>query len=344
MEQVKYYLTTISRDQVIDVLIAIGIIIFIRIFSASISYFIVRMLKIKERKPKRVKDSALYKPLIVVIQITGWYLAFLFIKEGLLISNEIALVVQKGYLAIITIAFGKGLATSFMPNSTLVKKIKDRLDNEVEDSMFQFGLKFVRGLIYIITGFIVITELGINLNGLVAGLGVFSVVITLAAQDTARNLFGGLVIFLDKPFIVGDWIQMTTYEGTVEDITFRSTRLRTSENSLINIPNSVLSSAAIVNWSKMERRRYKLELNVDIETPLDELQKVSDRISKMLKERDVVIDETIMVRFDKISADGIGLLIYTFTNSVDYDSFIEQKEKINYKVMQILRENNIKIV
>lgn len=126
--------------------------------------------------------------------------------------------------------------------------MKEKTSQNVEDSMFDFVLKIIRAIIYIIAGFIVITLLGFNLNGLVAGLGIGGVIVTLAAQDTAKNLFGGLVIFLDKPFIVGDWIQMDKYEGTVEDITFRSTRVRTFENSVVNIPNSIISNSSIINW------------------------------------------------------------------------------------------------
>ena len=86
--------------------------------------------------------------------------------------------------------------------------------------------------IYIIAVFIILALLEIDLTGLVAGLGIGGIIVTLAAQDTAKNLFGGLVIFLDKPFNVGDWIEMDPYEGTIEDITFRTTRIRTFENSL----------------------------------------------------------------------------------------------------------------
>ena len=108
--------------------------------------------------------------------------------------------------------------------------------------MFDFSFKIIRGVIYVVAIFIIIANLGIDISGLIAGLGLGGVIITLAAQDTAKNLIGGVVIFLDKPFVVGDWIQMDTFEGTVEDITFRSTRVRTFENSVVNIPNSVIAN------------------------------------------------------------------------------------------------------
>ena len=124
--------------------------------------------------------------------------------------------VTKIFEIVSVISFAKGLAESLTVQSSFVKTIKQKLDKDEDDTMFEFVFKIIRAIIYIIAGFIVITLLGINLNGLVAGLGIGGVIVTLAAQDTAKNLFGGLVIFLDKPFVVGDWIQMDNYEGTVE--------------------------------------------------------------------------------------------------------------------------------
>ena len=192
--------------------------------------------------------------------------------------------------------------------------------------MFRFVLKAIRIVIYLIAGFLVLTELNYNINGLVAGLGLGSVVITLAAQDTAKNLFGGLVIFLDKPFIVGDWIELEGYEGTVEDITFRSTRVRTFENSLVNIPNSVIANSSIINWSKMEKKRNKVNLCLELDTPLEKVQIVQKRIKDMLIQHDDVIDETIIVRFDNITDNGINLMVSSYTNSIDYASYLEEKK------------------
>ena len=166
---------------------------------------------------------------------------------------------------------------------------------------------------------------------------------TLAAQDTAKNLFGGLVIFLDKPFVVGDWIQFDKYEGTVEDITFRSTRIRTFENSVVNVPNSVLSNTSINNWSRMEKRRFKCTLCLEIGTPLEKVHKLTDRIQEMLIKHDDIIDESVIVKFDSISDNGIDLLVYSYTNSIDYASFLEEKEKINYMLMKLLEEENVRL-
>lgn len=241
------------------------------------------------------------------------------------------------------LVFAKGLANSFSNDSSLTKKMKERWNKKIEDSMFSFILKAIRGIIYTVAGFIVITELGFDLSGLVAGLGIGGVILTLAAQDTAKNLFGGLVVFIDKPFVVGDWIQMDTFEGTVEDITFRSTRIRTFENSVVNVPNSIISNASIINWSKMEKRRYKLNLIIELDTPLEKLERFKIRVQDMLQSREAIFDDSIIVKFDTIADNGLNVLVCSYTDSVDYASYLAEKEDINYKIMKILQEENIEL-
>lgn len=335
------FIGNVTAVQVVDVLIAIGIILFFRIFSSSFSYIIIRMFKIKEKKSKSIKESAFYNPLKIFFVILGFYLAIVFLKVPLNITDDIMFVVYKAFIIIGTIAFAKGLAASFTPKSSLYEKVKEKTSKDIEDSMFDFILKIIRFVIYIIAGFIVITALGINLNGLVAGLGIGGVILTLAAQDTAKNIFAGLIVFLDKPFIVGDWIQVDKFEGTVEDITFRSTRVRTFENSLVNIPNAIIANASIINWSKMEKRRYRTNLCIELDTPLEKLEKFKQRVEDMLQTRDAIYDDSIVVKFDNITDNGLNVLISSYTHSVDFNSYLAEKEDINYKIMKILQEENI---
>ena len=343
MQQITEYISSISSIQIIDIIIAIGIIILFRIFSSGLAYIIIRMFKLKTKNRKKIKESAFYNPLRIFFGILGIYIAILFLKQPLNISDEVMKVVATIFKIISVIVFAKGFAESLTPKSSFVKRIKERNTKNVEDSMLDFILKIARALIYIIAGFIVITLLGINLNGLVAGLGIGGVIVTLAAQDTAKNLFGGMVIFIDKPFSVGDWIEMSPFEGTVEDITFRSTRVRTFENSLVNIPNSVISNSSIINWSKMEKRRYKTNLCIQIDTPLEKLEKFEKRVKEMLQEREGIYDDSIIVKFDEIKDNGINILVCSYTDSIDYPSYLAEKENINCKIMKILREENIEL-
>lgn len=343
MEQITNMVEKIKTVPIMDLLIAFCIILFFRIFSSTISYIIIRMLKIKEKKIKNIKESAFYNPLRVFFILLGFYLAIVFLKVPLNITKEVMDITYKAFVIISTVTFAKGLATSFTPKSSFYKKLKEKFNQEIGDNMFDFALKIIRFIIYLVAGFIVITALGINLNGLIAGLGIGGVILTLAAQDTAKNVFAGLVVFLDKPFIVGDSIQMDTFEGVVEDITFRSTRVRTFENALLNIPNAIIANASILNWSKMEKRRYRTNLCIEINTPLEKLNKFKKKVEEMLQTREAVHEDSIVVKLDAITENGLNVLICSYTNSVDYASYVVEKEDINYQIMRILQEEGIQL-
>lgn len=343
MDQINQFINSFSSVQIIDVVIAVVIILVFKFLSSTISYAIIRLFKVKSKKAKDIRESAFYNPLRVFFTILGVYLAIIFLKDSLNISQNVMENITIIFKIISTIAFAIGLARSFTVKSTIVRKIKEKYGGNLDDTTISFFLKILRVIIYIIAVFVVLTILKININGLIAGLGIGGLIVTLAAQDTAKNLFGGLVIFLDKPFSVGDWIQMDAYEGTIEDITFRTTRIRTFENSLVNVPNSIISNTSVINWSKMEKRRYKANIKIDLSTSVDKLQELKKRILDMLHEREGIIDDSTMVKFDNVSEDGLNLLIYTYTDSVDYESYLSEVEDINYKILKILKEENIEL-
>lgn len=136
---------------------------------------------------------------------------------------------------------------------------------------------------------------------------------------------------------------MDKYEGTVEDITFRSTRVRTFENSVVNIPNSIISNSSIINWSKMEKRRYKTNLCIEIDTPIEKIEKIQSKSRANATKKRRIYDESIIVKFDEIVDNGINILVCSYTDSVDYPSYLAEKENINYKIMKILREEGIEL-
>ena len=280
MEQLVDFWNRLISIQIVDVIIAIGIIIFFRILSGTFSYMIIRIFKIKSKKAKEIKESAFFKPLKIFFIILGIYLAIVFLRVPLQINEQVMDIVTKAFKIISVIEIAVGLANSFTSKTILGRKLRKSLSQKMDDTVFEFVLKVTRVLIYIVAIFLVLAILEINLTGLIAGLGLGGVIVTLAAQDTAKNLFGGVVIFIDKPFVVGDWIEMDNYEGTIEDITFRTTRIRTFENALVNIPNAIIADASVTNWSKMEKRRYKTNLCVELDTPLEKLELLKARKRK----------------------------------------------------------------
>lgn len=333
------YFEGFTLETIIDVIIAIGIIVVFKIFSTGIANVVTKILRKKMKKTER-KKSAMYNTTKKLVNLIGIYIAILFLKRPLLISTVIFVYITKIFKVLVIYSLARIIAESITMDT--FRKFSNNNEDE-GDGISTFVVKIIRGLVYIIATFIAILEIGYDLSGLITGLGISSVVITLAAQNLAKDLLGGFVIFTDKPFKVGDWIQFGDYEGTVEDITYRSTRLRTFENSIVNIPNSIIANESLINCSKIEKRRYKINLGLTLETPLNKVKTVEEKIKTMLKEKENVMDDSIIVKFDKITDNTINLLIYAFTDSVDYESFLKQKEEINFKIMQILESENVEL-
>ncbi len=342
MQKIMEFIINIENEPIFRLITSLFIIFAFWMLSKGIAFLILKTIKISEKDPKKIKKSTFYTPLHIFIKLLGVYLAILFFTELFKVNNEVMVIIRKTFQVLTTIIFARGLAGSFGEHSTIARKLK-RKSGKVDDGMLKIILRLIRAIIYIGSGILIITELGYNLNGLIAGVGLGGVIITLAAQDTAKNIFGGAVIFLDKPFVVGDWIEVDKYEGTVEEITFRSTRIRTFENSVVNIPNSVISDASVTNWSKMEKRRYRTRLYLDINTSLKKVENLIERIRKVLLKNDQIDDDSIIVKFEEIVDDGIEIMISSYTDSVDYKSYIEEREQINFKIMQIVREEKIKL-
>lgn len=343
MEQVVNFIESLKAVDIIDIIVAICLIILFKVLSPSISYMIIKIFKFNSKSKKSIKESAFYTPLKIFFTILGVYIAVLFLKKPLNLPENVMEIVTKGFQIISVIAFAKALASSFTTKSSLIKRIRKSWKNDVEDSMLEFALKVTRVIIYLIALFIIFAILQINLNGLVAGIGIGGIIVTLAAQDTAKNIFGGVVLFIDKPFNVGDWIQTPNYEGTVEDMTFRTTRIRNFENSVVNIPNSTIADSAIINWSKMEKRRYKFSLSFPLDTTAEQMEMISNRIKEMLIKEPQVIDDDIIISFENITDNGLSLLIYMFVEPTGYNDYIMLKDKINKNIINILHNLGVEL-
>ena len=309
------------------------------LISPFISYLIVKIINLGSKDKKPIKENYLYIVLKSFLKVLGIYLAILFLRLTFNISDNVMGFITKIFKIMVILTMANVLANSITMKSRFSRNLEKRLGKN--KTTIQFVLKLIRVIIYVIAIFMVIFEIGYDLSGLVTGLGLGGVVLTLAAQDTAKNLFGGIMIFLDKPFKVGDYIRFKEHEGTVEDISFRSTKVRTLENSLLHIPNSEVTSGVVINFSEINKRRYKLNLVLVLDTELKKLNKFADDIKKMLINNEHILNDTINVNFIEIVSNGLRLQVSAYINISDYLEFLRVKEKINYCIMQIVKTNNI---
>ena len=331
------FFKNITLENIIDIGIGLAIIVVFKIFSSSFAYIIIKMFRFKVKDKKKIKENGFYKPLKLFFVVLGIYIGFIALK----LPENVFNVITKLFKISTILLISKGFANLFDSNSQSFAKFREKLHFNGNDTTINFFSKILKFLIYIIGGFILVSELGYDLSGLVAGLGISSVVIALAAQDIAKSFLAGISIIADKPFEIGDYILVDTFSGTVEDITFRTTRIRDAENQIIVLPNSMLTTANIINATKREKRRYYLLLTLDLTTPLEKVADFTQNIKLALNTHPNVEKESIKVFFDTISANGIDVSVNFYTNITDFIEFLKFKEEINYTILDIANKANI---
>ena len=233
---------------IFDIQVAISIVVLVFLFRGVLAKFIIKIAYIVLKKEKKdPKQSEMYTVIKNMILIIGIYIALCIIPKG----ERITYIVNEAFKIISIVFITKCITALIKRDSKYFKKILNKSEN---DTVNDFLCKFIRGMVWVVSIFIIFSEIGIDLSGLVTGLGIGSAAIALAAQELVKNLISGASILTDKPFVIGDWIEVGTFAGTVVDITFRSTRIRTVNNTLVTIPNSVITSEYVINWNKLKSK------------------------------------------------------------------------------------------
>ena len=199
--------------------------------------------------------------------------------------------------------------------------------------------------VIIIWSIFALGKMGFNLNALLAFSGAGGILVGFAGKDLFTNIFGGLVIYLDKPFVVGDWIASPDkdIEGDVEAIGWRQTRILTFEKFPIYVPNSIFGTIVIQNKSRLRSRRIKETINIRY-TDYDKVNNITSDILKMLKEHPAINKKYKMyVNFTRVQDGCLTLTVYTFTNTTEFTRFFEIKQDILLKVAEIIKENGAEL-
>jgi len=182
---------------------------------------------------------------------------------------------------------------------------------------------------------------GGDVSNWLAGLGIAGLAVTLAAQDSIKNLFGSITVLLDRPFAIGDYIVIDGYEGTVEEVGFRSTRLRRNEGSIVTIPNSKAVEQSISNFSRRENIRRTLDILVPYDTPIEKLRSMREEVCRVLTAADLsqglANGYEPQVRFVEQKVDSLYFrVIYWFASS-DRRKFYEHAEHVNFGLLEYFK-------
>lgn len=198
--------------------------------------------------------------------------------------------------------------------------------------------KLLRLSVIITAVLITMQTLGYSISGVLAFGGIGGVAIGFASKDLLSNFFGGLMIYLDKPFSVGDWVRSPdrNIEGTVEDIGWRLTRIRTFDKRPLYIPNSMFASIVVENPSRMTHRRISENLGIRYEDG-HRMAAICDAVRQMLREHpDLDATQTQIVHFNSYGASHLEFMVYCFTRTTEWVKYHAVKEDVLLRIMQIV--------
>lgn len=342
MKELDRFLGRLALINLNEVLVIIVIMAIVLIINKFVVRSVFKGLRRLSRRTKNYFDNsvvrALENPLKLLIAFIGIYSIFKIINIDSL--NLEILSAHKIIRVGVIVSFIYFAYNLTLVNSLLYSKI--HREDKGNTIVFPFISIIVRLMILLVGIIIIANEFG--LTGFIAGLGVSGVAFALAAQDTFSNLFGGMVIVLDRPFSIGDWIQAGEVEGIVEEITFRSTKIRTFSMALATIPNSKLANNNIINWTQRKLRRIHFKFTIDCKTSVDSIKNSVNKIEIMLKTHDKIDKNLIIVSFNELSTYGFGIFVYLYTNQFEYFNYEKLKQDINIKILEILREENVDLI
>lgn len=210
-----------------------------------------------------------------------------------------------------------------------------RAGKGIEENLLQLLHRMLK-LFVLVLGFLFFFQnLGINVMSVLAGLGLGGLAFALAAKDTCANFFGSIMILLDQPFKVGDWIKVGDDEGTVEEIGFRSTRIRTFYNSLVSLPNSNVANLTIDNLGRREFRRIRTFLGVTYDTPPKKMEAFVEGIKEIIRQNPATRKDLYHVVFNGYKDSSLEVMIYCFLVVPDWAEELKQREQIFLEIYRL---------
>lgn len=335
--------TYISQEELKYIIIALVIFLFFLFLrKLFIKYVYQLVLKVSRRSPTKFFTQFLLayeKPLQWLFVIIGLYIAvdyFPFLEQGNPLFSKI---IQSS----VVIIAAWGLFNLAGATPIFFSQIKKHANVELDEIVIPFISKGLRLVVVAIAISVIAQIFHYPIGGFIAGLGLGGLAFALAAQDALANLFGGFVIITERPFSIDDWIETPSVEGTVEDITFRSTKVRTFAQAVVTVPNSTLSNEPITNWSEMGKRQISSSVILTYDTPIEDVKRAITKINEYLKQNDSIHQETIFVAFDEFHQHGIEIMLYFFTKTTVWGEYVGVKEAVYFEIFKILKEENISV-
>jgi MscS family membrane protein len=236
--------------------------------------------------------------------------------------------------------------TIFWAFTSLIDVFKNHLfnnknaDKRLSKELVSFITKVLKGFIIAIGASVILNNWGVNITGIVASLGLGGLAFALAAKDTASNLFASIALLLDNSIKIGEWVKVSGVEGVVESIGMRTTKIRSFEKSIFTVPNHVIANNPIENFSRRGVRRIKMGVGLTYDTTSEQVERITQEIRDMFQNHPKISQkDTLLVNFNEFGDSALNIFIYAFTNTAQWDQYLDIREDIHLKIIKIVESN-----
>ena len=304
-----------------------------------------RLCKFAE-KSSNVWDDVLLESARKPVQLLIWLLGISWAARITQLANNAEIfelidpVRRVGVIILIT-WFLFGLAKRFEIALQSPGRVKEPLDATTASAIG----KLLRASIIITASLVILQNLGFSISGVLAFGGVGGIAVGFAAKDLLANFFGGLTVYMDRPFVVGDWVRSPdkNIEGTVEHIGWRLTRIRTFDKRPLYVPNATFTTISLENPSRMTHRRIQETIGVRYDD-IGQVRSIVESVKRMLIEHDEIDDmQTLIVNLNQFGDSSVNLLVYTFTKTTIWVKFHEVKQDVLLRIAEIIEEHGASI-
>jgi len=279
----------------------------------------------------------------IIIQEMKYPLRFLFIIIGLDLFFQLTFINNSFTQKLLSSMSIIDLFWMFYAITPVVAKVLydfSKRNKHFSYELSAFTIRVLRILIVFSAFITLLYNFGVNVTAFMASLGLGGLAFALAAKDTAANIFGSIALMVDQSISIGEWIKVNGVEGTVEDIGMRTTKIRTFEKSIVVVPNSIVANSNIENFSRRGVRRIKIVIGLTYDTTAEQIENILKDLRDMLKNHpDIAKEQTTLVNFDRFEDSYLGIFFYTFTNTSDWKKYLEIREDIHLKIIDIVQKN-----
>ena len=324
-----------------------GIIIFVIILNKPISRLIGFLLyrvfrKLSEASKAKEFVKLIQRPLSFLILIFTIFFAFNILEYpesfdfdiyGVTV-HELVFYTYR-ILIVLTISWLLFRMVEFL-SITLLEKA-EQTESKADDQLIHFLRDFLKIIIVIATIFFILgAVLNFNITSLLAGAGIAGIAIALALKEPLENLFGSFTIFVEKPFTVGDFIQVGEVVGTVEKVGFRSTRIRTLEKTFVTLPNRKIMDSYSENLTLRTFRRVRVMIGVTYETKADQIKAIVKDIQDYIDQHEMTNQDGI-IGFHEFGASSLNILVQYYIQNMEWNTYVKVREEINFRIMEIVK-------